>query len=61
MCNYRIFLQDIVMLVGVIKMTVSCYICLLKKVVKETGECIVKIMEEINYIFNCVFGMLLNV
>lgn len=49
------------MLVGVIKMIVSCYICLLKKVVKEIGECIVKIMEEINYIFNCVFGMLLNV
>lgn len=61
MRNYRIFLQDIVMFVGVIKMMVSCYICLLKKVVREIGECIVQIMEEINYILNCVLVMLLNV
>lgn len=42
-------------------MIVSRYIRSSKKVVKEIGERIVKIMEEINYIFNRVFGMLLNV
>ncbi|WP_423812302.1 LacI family DNA-binding transcriptional regulator, partial [Pseudomonas aeruginosa] len=41
-------------------MTVSRYIRSPKKVAKETGERIAKIMEEINYIPNRAPGMLLN-
>lgn len=60
MCNHRISLQDIATLAGVTKMTVSRYIRSPKKVAKETGERIAKIMEEINYIPNRAPGMLLN-
>ncbi|WP_106645494.1 LacI family DNA-binding transcriptional regulator, partial [Escherichia coli] len=52
MRNHRISLQDIATLAGVTKMTVSRYIRSPKKVAKETGERIAKIMEEINYIPN---------
>ncbi len=60
MRNHRISLQDIATLAGVTKMTVSRYIRSPKKVAKETGERIAKIMEEINYIPNRAPGMLLN-
>ena len=45
MRNHRISLQDIATLAGVTKMTVSRYIRSPKKVAKETGERIAKIME----------------
>ena len=60
MRNHRISLQDIATLAGVTKMTVSRYIRSPKKVAKETGERIAKIMEEINYIPNRAPGMLLK-
>ena len=45
MRNHRISLQDIATLAGVTKMTVSRYIRSPKKVAKETGERIAKIMD----------------
>ncbi|MWP35253.1 LacI family DNA-binding transcriptional regulator, partial [Escherichia coli] len=56
MRNHRISLQDIATLAGVTKMTVSRYIRSPKKVAKETGERIAKIMEEINYIPNDILA-----
>jgi LacI family gluconate utilization system Gnt-II transcriptional activator len=53
-------LQDIATLAGVTKMTVSRYLRSPKKVSKETGERIARIMEEINYVPNRAPGILLN-
>lgn len=60
MRNHRISLQDIATLAGVTKMTVSRYIRSPKKVAKETGLRIARIMEEIDYVPNRAPGMLLN-
>ncbi|KNC89163.1 DNA-binding transcriptional regulator IdnR [Trabulsiella odontotermitis] len=60
MRNHRISLQDIATLAGVTKMTVSRYLRSPKKVSKETGERIARIMEEINYVPNRAPGILLN-
>ncbi|CQD40491.1 substrate-binding domain-containing protein [Yersinia mollaretii] len=49
MKNQRVTLQDIALLAGVTKMTVSRYLRTPEKVAPETGERIAQVMAEVNY------------
>ncbi|AYD44614.1 substrate-binding domain-containing protein [Yersinia rochesterensis] len=49
MKNQRVTLQDIALLAGVTKMTVSRYLRTPEKVAPETGERIAQVMTEVNY------------